>query len=72
LAEEVGFKVRRGHVANLEVGTEVKIGATKLIAQVDRVINDLNKTSRYIQATQPRCLTISSSRCQFRFYVYGS
>jgi hypothetical protein len=45
LSGEAGFKVLRGHVANLEIGTEVKIGATKLIAQVDRVINDLAKQS---------------------------
>lgn len=43
LIHEAEFKVHRGHIANLEIGTEVKIGATKLIAQVDRVINDLIK-----------------------------
>lgn len=39
---ERDLTVPRGLVAHLEIGTEVKIGATKLIAQVDRVINDLS------------------------------
>lgn len=41
-----GFAVPRGLVAHLEIGTEVKIGATKLIAQVDRVINDLSNQAQ--------------------------
>ena len=41
-----GFAVPRGLVANLEIGSEVKIGATKLLAQVDRVVNDLTKQAR--------------------------
>lgn len=41
-----GFTVPRGLVANLEIGAEFKIGATKLIAQVDRVINDLIHQAR--------------------------
>jgi hypothetical protein len=40
------FAVPRGLVAHLEIGTEVKIGATKLIAQVDRVINDLSNQAQ--------------------------
>jgi hypothetical protein len=46
---EPGFAVARGLVAHLEIGAEVKIGATKLIAQVDRVMNDLSKQARIFQ-----------------------
>jgi hypothetical protein len=59
LAEEVGFKVQRGHVANLEIGTEVKIGATKLIAQVDRVINDLIKQADIFKQHNPDALRLA-------------
>jgi hypothetical protein len=50
LVSEAGFVVPRGLVANLEVGAEVKIGATKLIAQVDRVINDLSKQANIFKS----------------------
>lgn len=59
LNEEVGFRVRRGHVANLEIGTEVKIGATKLIAQVDRVINDLRKQADIFTRHNPAALRLA-------------
>lgn len=36
-----GYDVRRGPVATLEIGTETKIVATKMTAQIDRVMNDL-------------------------------
>lgn len=35
------YQVPRGPVATLEIGTESKILATKMIAQIDRVMNDL-------------------------------
>jgi hypothetical protein len=38
---EPGFQALRGPVATLEIGTEVKIIATKLTAQIDRVMTDL-------------------------------
>lgn len=36
-----GHQVKRGPVATLEIGSEMKIVATKMIAQIDRVMNDL-------------------------------
>lgn len=53
------FRVPRGHVANLEIGTEVKIGATKLIAQVDRVINDLIKQAEIFRLHNPFALRVA-------------
>lgn len=36
------YQVARGPVANLEIGTEVKILCTKMTAQIDRVVTDLS------------------------------
>jgi hypothetical protein len=38
----------RGPLAQLQIGTEVKIMATKMTAQVDRVLGDLEKQSRHL------------------------
>jgi hypothetical protein len=59
LVSESGFQVQRGHVANLEIGTEIKIGATKLIAQVDRVINDLIKQADMFTKHNPLALRLA-------------
>src|SRR4051812_36426671 len=39
------YTTARGPLARLEIGVEVKIMATKMIAQVDRVLSDLDKQS---------------------------
>ena len=54
----LGWSVPRGLVANLEIGTEVKIGATKLIAQVDRVINDLSNQAKIFRTLNPNVITV--------------
>ena len=41
-----GFAVRRGQIATIEVGIEVKIMMKAMIKQIDRVINDLKGQSR--------------------------
>ena len=56
---EPEFIVPRGLVANLEIGTEVKIGATKLIAQVDRVMNDLSKQANIFAAHNPSAIKVA-------------
>jgi len=38
-----GFAVRRGQIATVEIGTEVKVLAKAMIKQIDRVISDLTK-----------------------------
>ena len=50
LISDPAFVVHRGLVANLEIGAEVKIGATSLIGQVDRVISDLSKQAAIFRA----------------------
>jgi len=40
------YLVSRGPVATLEIGSETKIMATKMIAQIDRVMNDLREQSK--------------------------
>jgi hypothetical protein len=45
-------------VAHLQIGAEVKIGATKLIAQVDRVINDLSKQARIFESHNPNAIRV--------------
>jgi len=55
---EPGFIVARGLVANLEIGTEVKISATKLIAQVDRVMNDLTKQANIFKSHNPNAIKV--------------
>ena len=54
-----GLLVARGLVAHLEIGTEVKIGATKLIAQVDRVINDLSNQARVFRSHNPTVIAVA-------------
>ena len=41
-----GFVVRRGQIATIEIGIEVKIMMKAMIKQIDRVINDLKGQSR--------------------------
>ena len=55
----LGLLVARGLVAHLEIGTEVKIGATKLIAQVDRVINDLSNQARVFRSHNPNVIAVA-------------
>ncbi len=42
------YTTSRGPLAQLQIGAEVKIMATKMVAQVDRVIGDLEKQARSI------------------------
>ena len=58
LTTTTGFAVARGLVAHLEIGAEVKIGATKLIAQVDRVINDLVNQATIFRSHNKNAITV--------------
>jgi hypothetical protein len=53
-----GFRVPRAPVATLEIGAEVKIMATKMIAQIDRVMNDLVGQSITFKRHNSRAITI--------------
>ena len=54
-----GLRVPRGPVASLEIGAEFKIGATKLIAQVDRVINDLVNQAKVFRSLSPAAINVA-------------
>lgn len=47
------YLVRRGPIAQLQIGAEVKIMATKMIAQIDRVLGNLEDQARVL-TTQSR------------------
>jgi len=55
-----GFSVRRGEIATVEIGTEVKILAKAMIKQVDRVISDLTRQVEHFQRAggNPVCVGI--------------
>lgn len=55
-----GFVVRRGQIATVEIGTEVKILAKAMIKQIDRVIGDLVKQVAQFQRAggNPICVGI--------------
>jgi len=53
-----GYSVCRGPVANLEIGCEVKILATKMIAQIDRVTTDLRNQADVFRKLNPNCIAI--------------
>jgi hypothetical protein len=55
-----GFVVRRGEIATVELGTEVKILAKAMIKQIDRVINDLTRQVDHFKRAggQPVCVGI--------------
>jgi hypothetical protein len=44
-----GFIVKRGEIATVEVGMEVKILAKAMIKQIDRVISDLTRQVEHFQ-----------------------
>jgi hypothetical protein len=53
-----GYAVARGPVANLEIGAEVKIVATKMLAQIDRVTTDLNNQAKVFRSLNSNCITV--------------
>lgn len=56
--KEEGFVVRRGPVATLHVGAEVKIIATKMTAQFDRVMTDLKNQESIFRQQSDKALTV--------------
>jgi hypothetical protein len=55
-----GFVVKRGEIATVEVGMEVKILAKAMIKQIDRVISDLTRQVEHFQEAggNPVCVGI--------------
>jgi len=53
-----GFTVKRGPIATIEVGIEVKIIAKAMIKQIDRVINDLKGQVTQFKSQHGKPITI--------------
>src|SRR2546430_449722 len=57
--KEPGFLVGVGPTANVQIGIEVKIIATAMIKQIDRVINDLKNQSFQFKKRNASAITIA-------------
>jgi hypothetical protein len=55
---EEGYSVRRGPVADIQIGSEVKIMATKMLAQIDRVMTDLKNQASTYKVLNPDALRV--------------
>jgi hypothetical protein len=53
-----GFVVKRGPIATIEIGIEVKIIAKAMIKQIDRVINDLKGQATQFRSKHGQPLTV--------------
>jgi hypothetical protein len=53
------YLVQQGPLAQLEIGAEVKILATKMIAQIDRVMSDLEKQAKVLTRQNPNAVRIA-------------
>ena len=55
---DAGFAVKRGPIATIEIGIEVKIIAKAMIKQIDRVINDLKGQVAQFKSRHGKPITI--------------
>ena len=55
---DAGFQVGRGHVANIQIGVEVKIIAQAMIKQIMRVINVLEAQSTAFKRRSPGTISV--------------
>lgn len=55
---EAGYLMRRGPIATVEIGAEVKIIATKMTAQIDRVMSDLKGQAATFKAQTSKAITV--------------
>ena len=58
--QDEGFVVRRGPIATIEIGIEVKILMKAMIKQIDRVINDLKGQTQHFRSRgrNPVCVGV--------------
>ena len=54
-----GFEVARAKTADVRIGVEVKILATAMIKQIDRVIGDLRKQARQFERVTPEAISVA-------------
>ena len=59
------YTVKRGPVATLRIGTEVKIVGTKKLAQIDRVITDLNSQADTFRTQTKAAITVGIAGVNF-------
>lgn len=57
LKAEPGYQVRRGAVANIQIGVEVKIVSTAMSKQFDRVVGDILKQHKMFTNVSPDAVT---------------
>jgi hypothetical protein len=57
--KEEGFYVCAGPTANVQIGVEVKVLATAMIKQIDRVISDLRHQSVQFKSRNTRAITVA-------------
>jgi hypothetical protein len=55
---EPGYAVKRGPIATIEIGIEVKIISKAMIRQIHRVINDLKGQVQHFKAKKGRPISI--------------
>jgi hypothetical protein len=55
---ESGYVVKRGPIATIEIGIEVKIIQKAMIRQIDRVINDLKSQVQHFKAKKGTPITV--------------
>jgi hypothetical protein len=55
---DAGFSIARGHVANIQIGVEVKIIAQAMIKQIMRVINVLEAQSTAFRRRSPETICV--------------
>lgn len=60
-----GFTVKRGNIATVEIGIEVKILAKSMIKQIDRVIGDLLRQIDHFRAAGGSPVTIGIAGINF-------
>jgi hypothetical protein len=58
LIADAGFTVKRGPIATIEIGIEVKIIAKAMIKQIDRVINDLKGQVTHFKSKHGKPITV--------------
>jgi hypothetical protein len=64
-----GFNLRRGEIATVEIGTEVKILAKAMIKQIDRVVGDLTRQVQQFQTGggEPICVGVTGANYADRY-----
>jgi hypothetical protein len=66
-----GYEVRRGAIATIDCGVEVKILNKAMIKQIDRVVNDLEKQVKNWKTVSPDLVSIAIVGINWAPYTVG-